>query len=111
MSMEISGILRDGSTQEPTRTGRTGQQDQSPTRETTKLDDREIESVVRELQMVTKAFNRRLQFSINRELEQVVVKVIDAETDKVIRQLPSEEIQKLHVRIREAIGLLIDETI
>jgi len=41
----------------------------------------------------------------------VVVKVIDGETDKVIKVLPPEELQRLHVRIREAIGLLFDEKI
>ena len=41
----------------------------------------------------------------------MVVKVIDKETDKVIKELPSGELQRLHVRIREAIGLLIDEEI
>ena len=61
--------------------------------------------------MVSRAFNRRLKFSVNRELNQVVVKVVDKATDKVIKELPSEEVQRLHVRIREAIGLLIDEEI
>jgi flagellar protein FlaG len=111
MSMEITGILRDGNPADLVRTGRTGSQEETPKPEEVKLEGREIDSAVRELQMVTKAFNRRLQFTVNRELDQVVVKVIDAETDKVIKELPSEEIQKLHIRIREAIGLLIDETI
>ena len=56
-------------------------------------------------------FNKRLRFSINEELDQVVVKVIDSETDKVIKEIPPEVLQRLHVRIREAIGLLIDEII
>ena len=56
-------------------------------------------------------FNKRLKFSVNEELEQVVVKVIDAQTDKVIKEIPPEVLQRLHVRIREAIGLLIDESI
>ena len=48
---------------------------------------------------------------INQELDRVVVKVIDRETDKVIKEIPPEVLQRLHVRIREAIGLLIDESI
>ena len=56
-------------------------------------------------------FNKRLKFSVNEELDQVVVKVIDAQTDKVIKEIPPEVLQRLHVRIREAIGLLIDESI
>ena len=59
----------------------------------------------------TQFFNKRLKFSVNEELDQVVVKVIDAQTDKVIKEIPPEVLQRLHVRIREAIGLLIDESI
>ena len=66
---------------------------------------------MREIEKLSGYFNRRLKFSINRELDQVVVKVIDGETDKVIKVLPPEELQRLHVRIREAIGLLFDEKI
>jgi flagellar protein FlaG len=52
-----------------------------------------------------------LKFSVNRELGDVVVKVIDTTTDKVIKELPPEALQRLHVRIQEALGLLFDETI
>lgn len=55
--------------------------------------------------------NKRLKFSVNKELNQVVVKIIDSTTDKVIKEIPPEELQRLHVRLREAIGLLIDEEI
>jgi len=73
--------------------------------------DVNIDQVAEELRIVSRAFNRRLSFSINRDLNQVIVKVIDNETDKVIKELPSRELQNLHLRIREAIGLLIDEEI
>ncbi|TFH05784.1 MAG: flagellar protein FlaG [Spirochaetales bacterium] len=69
----------------------------------------EISQIAEEMQLVADALNKRLKFSINRELGQVVVKVIDSQTDKVIKELPPEELQRMHVRIREAIGLLIDE--
>ena len=57
------------------------------------------------------AYNKRLKFSVNEELDQVVVKVIDSTTDKVIREIPPEELQKLQVKIREAVGLLFDQMI
>ena len=60
---------------------------------------------------ITQFFNKKLRFTINKELGQVVVKVIDSQTDKVIKEIPPEVLQRLHVRIREAIGLLIDEVI
>jgi flagellar protein FlaG len=56
-------------------------------------------------------FNRRLKFSVNEEIDRVVVKVIDGTTDKVIKEIPPEEIQKLIARIKETIGILFDEEI
>jgi flagellar protein FlaG len=70
-----------------------------------------IDSVAQELEHVAAIFNRKLKFTIDRELNDVVVKVIDTTTDKVIKELPPEALQRLHVRIREALGLLFDETI
>ncbi|MBP7095269.1 MAG: flagellar protein FlaG [Spirochaetia bacterium] len=64
---------------------------------------------LRELAQMTIAFDRRLQFSLNEKLGQVVVKVIDADTDKVIKEIPPAEIQEVHERIREVIGILFDE--
>jgi flagellar protein FlaG len=56
-------------------------------------------------------FNKRLKFSVNRELNQVIVKVIDSSTDEVIKEIPPEELQRVQAKIKEAIGLLIDEII
>jgi flagellar protein FlaG len=71
----------------------------------------ELISYLRKVLNITSSLNRRLQFSINRELGEVVVKVIDSETDKVIREVPPEELQQLHIRMREIIGLLFDQEI
>jgi flagellar protein FlaG len=37
--------------------------------------------------------------------------VIDPETDKVIKILPPEELQRLHSRIQETIGFFFDERV
>lgn len=66
---------------------------------------------LRKVLNITSSLNRKLQFSINRELGEVVVKVIDSETDKVIREVPPKELQQLHIRMREVIGLLFDQEI
>ncbi len=70
-----------------------------------------IELYLKKLFKNNTALNKKLKFYVNKELNQVVVKVIDSTTDKVIKEIPPEEIQKLHIRIREAIGLLFDEEI
>ncbi len=70
-----------------------------------------VERYLSEIVDYAQFFNKRLRFSVNEELGQVVVKVIDSQTDKVIKEIPPQVLQRLHVRIREAIGLLIDEII
>ena len=112
MSMEITGIVGQVAPPGGRPAPDVAQSSRAPERSVPiNTPDLDIEKIADDLEIVSHAFNRRLKFSINRELNQVVVKVIDKNTDKVIKELPSEEIQRLHVRIREAIGLLIDEEI
>lgn len=63
----------------------------------------------KEILRFTEIFNKKLKFNIDEESEQVIVKVIDSETDKVIKEIPPEELQRLYSSMKEAIGLLIDE--
>jgi flagellar protein FlaG len=70
-----------------------------------------MDAILSELSDVGAAFNKRLSFSLNEKLDQVVVKVIDADTDKVIREIPPAELQHVHERIREVIGILFDERV
>lgn len=69
------------------------------------------EEYLKDIVTITSIFNRKLKFFVNHNTNQVVVKVIDGETDKVIKEIPPEALQRLHSRLREAIGLLIDEEI
>jgi flagellar protein FlaG len=71
----------------------------------------DIKIVVRDLERVSNTFNRRLKFVIDHATKEVFVKVIDAETDKVIKVLPPEELQKIHQRIVETFGFLFDERV
>jgi flagellar protein FlaG len=115
MSMEIGSVV--GRIAGPQRTAAGMSQNEKSTANTATGSaipvraELELDTVVRDLAMVTQTFNRRLKFDVNEELGQVVVKVIDSETDKVIKELPPQALQRLHIRIREAIGLLIDEEI
>ena len=54
-------------------------------------------------------FNRRLDFRVDEETNRIVVKVIDTRTDKVIKEIPPEQLIELAAKIQEMIGLLIDE--
>ena len=54
---------------------------------------------------------RKLQFNVNKELGAVVVRVVDSNTNQVLKEIPSEDIQKLKLRLRKTIGNLFDQSI
>ncbi|MDR3355863.1 MAG: flagellar protein FlaG [Spirochaetaceae bacterium] len=70
-----------------------------------------IRAGVERLEKISLAFNKKLQFVINHESNEITVNVIDPDTDKVIKVLPPEELQRLHSKIEEAIGFLFDEKV
>ncbi len=54
-------------------------------------------------------YNRRLEYEIHEATNHIMVKVIDAEDDKVIREIPSEKILDMVGRIWDVAGILVDE--
>lgn len=53
----------------------------------------------------------KLQFNVNQELGSIVINIVDPSTNQVIKEIPSEEMQQLKIRMKKAIGLLFDEMI
>jgi len=70
-----------------------------------------IQSAAADLERFGDAFNKKLKFVVDQGSNQVIVKVIDTDTDKVIKELPPAELQRLHSNLKEAIGLLFDEMV
>lgn len=84
-------------------------------------DQADIEKQVQSLQDFGQLQGWTVNFSLEQDLDQVVIKVMDADTKSVIRQIPSEELIAIHKRIqalREGevgasakLGLLLDSEI
>ena len=67
---------------------------------------------VQELQKLSDmVMGHKLQFNVNNDLNRVIVKVVDTSTNEIIREIPSEDLQKLQARMKHTIGLLFDETV
>jgi flagellar protein FlaG len=84
---------------------------QPPTQPEKKVKPQVTHSTTTDLEKIGLAFNRKLQFVVDHSSNEVIIKVIDKETDKVIKELPPEELQRLHNNLKEAIGLLFDEMV
>lgn len=52
---------------------------------------------------------RKLHFNVNNELGSVVVKIVDSNTNQVIKEIPSADMQKIKINIRKAIGIIFDD--
>ncbi|MFW6138231.1 MAG: flagellar protein FlaG, partial [Spirochaetota bacterium] len=68
-----------------------------------------IGNAIQSLKNAGDIFNRRLEFEVDDKTNMIVVKVIDTRTDKVIKEIPPEQIVRLAQKIQEMIGLLVDE--
>ncbi|MHC6656363.1 flagellar protein FlaG [Aeromonas salmonicida] len=82
----------------------------------------DIEKEVQNLQEFSKLQGWTVNFSVEKDLEQVVIKVMDAHTKSMIRQIPSEELLAISKRIKDLregdatgggsrVGLLLDNEI
>lgn len=74
-----------------------------------------LESIKAEIERVqaeiSSQMGRKVEFNINHDLGKVVVKIVDPATDKVIKEIPSEDIQKLQIRMGQLSAMIVDEMI
>ncbi|MEE9396080.1 MAG: flagellar protein FlaG [Methylococcales bacterium] len=69
-----------------------------------------IDDVVVEMNKMAQQLHRELQFSTSEESGMIVIKVVDKETDEVIREIPSEEVQEMRKRLSEAAGMIFRDS-
>lgn len=70
----------------------------------------DIEAAVKSLSDYAQRIDRNLNFSIDEASGRTVIKVIDAETDRVVRQIPSEETLSMARRLEEGGGPVLIES-
>jgi ORF 111 len=59
----------------------------------------------------TEPFTRELDFSVNKEINRVIVRVIDKKTSEIIKEIPSREMQNIQLRIQELLGQVFDKQV
>jgi len=69
------------------------------------LSEPNLTDLTKELNKFLSSLNRALKVEIDRELKEPVFKIIDLETEEVIRQIPLEEILKL----RKALSAFLEK--
>ena len=77
-----------------------------------------IESQIEQFQQFNQSINRSILFEIDEELGVTIVRVVDKDTDELIRQFPPEELLNLSRRLKElneqdssSAGVLLQEKV
>ncbi|HHY13195.1 MAG TPA: flagellar protein FlaG [Thermoanaerobacterales bacterium] len=83
-----------------------------------KLDKHENETPQEKLQDSIEALNKtvevidkKYEFFIHKESERAVVRVLERATGEVINQIPPEEVLNIIAKIRDIIGVFVDERV
>ena len=86
-------------------------QTEQPVPQTEKVEAsrQQLEEAVKAVNDFLKPINNALQFNIDDETGKTIVKVVDATTNELIRQFPSEEMLSIAKAIDQMKGLLIQQ--
>jgi flagellar protein FlaG len=68
-----------------------------------------LKEITEEVNDAIKPLNQDLKFHFDDKSNELVVKVVDTKTDKVIKQFPPQEALNLMQKVKEVVGLLFDE--
>ena len=68
-----------------------------------------LKSILNETNNKNKPTRTRCEFSYVEDVNRVSIKVMDIDTDKVIREIPPEETLEMLQKLWEVAGLLVDE--
>lgn len=81
----------------------------SSSKEQVALSSEEVKNLVDDINIQFKQKNINLSFSVDEELGDQIIKVLNKETDEVIRQIPSEDLLVLRKKLDHIAGILFDE--
>lgn len=70
----------------------------------------QTEQAVRELNASLQMRSVGLQFEIDKDIDKVIVKVVDRDSGELIRQIPSEEAVRIAKVLGRVPGLLMDQS-
>lgn len=84
-----------------------GEQSAVPVEAQQPVSQEQVEQAVKDIRKVVSAVSSDLQFSVDEDSGRTMVKVVDAKTKEVIRQIPGEEVLAIRRALDKMKGLLL----
>ncbi len=75
----------------------------------TQHENNNVKEAIERINDAAKFFDRKIRIEVEKDLNIMIVKVIDGETDNVIRQIPPKELVELSKHAKDLKGLLINK--
>ena len=77
-----------------------------------KEDQKKFEDIIQkaadQMNDIAKTFDRSIRFIIHKDSGKIQTEVIDKDTDKVIREIPSDEVLDMIAKLKSYIGTILD---
>ncbi|WP_372833834.1 flagellar protein FlaG [Pontibacterium sp.] len=77
--------------------------------ETEDISAEQLQDAIDRLNELMKDGQRSLAFSVDKEQDEVIVKVMDVKTNEVIRQIPNEEALKFAKNLEGVLGVIFND--
>ena len=71
--------------------------------------EKSSEEIKKAIENINKRANVSAQFHYNEDSKKISVQIVDAQTDKVIKEFPEEKILDMVSKAWEMVGLVVDE--
>lgn len=76
-----------------------------------KMNTEEVKEVVESFQEMSETIQTKLSFTVDEENNEIVVKIFDKKSEKLIRQIPSDEMLALQDKMSDLAGFLFDQKV
>ena len=84
--------------------------EKSPGIEKSPIPEKDAREVVAELNKLTGSLNEKVKFSLHEKTNSIIIRVMNADTNEVIREIPAKYSLRLLEHFQEHMGLFVDES-
>lgn len=74
-----------------------------------RISDRVVIDAIEKANKAISVSNRKFEYSIHEKTKEIMIKVIDSDTNEVVREIPPEKILDMVAKMWEMAGLIVDE--
>ena len=110
MQIDVIGTAATGPPRinEPARQVDRGREERQESQNTTQKRQTQPEELLKQIKTITEDGLYSVRFERDSGSSELIVKIVDSETDEVIRQIPQEELLELSKHLEELNGNLVD---